>query len=333
MAISSRSSEDHLHTNVILSKITEYDIFMYYCPNFKELGKKFSSDLRQDKSPTVSIIPYNGKLLYKDFGNSEHVFDCFNYVRFKYNCSFLGALRIIDCDFNLNLGNKQEAIRFTMGVMAFKQNNTVNYIRKQVVLQKKKRLWSIEDMKFWSKYLVSKKTLLSFAVEPISHFWINNNRFTCKSISYAFRFKNRYKIYSPYEEKNKWLSNTRKSDIQGYNQLPYKGERLIITSSLKDVMCLYEIGCNAIALQSEMQMPEEKLINELKERFQTIDILYDNDFDNVNNPGQTMAKKICELYGLNNICIPCQLGCKDPSDLVKETGSMIELKNILYEQR
>ena len=78
MAITSRSSEDHLHTDVILSRITEYDIFMYYCPNFKELKKKFNSDLREDRSPTVSIIPYNGKLLYKDFGNSEHTFDCFN---------------------------------------------------------------------------------------------------------------------------------------------------------------------------------------------------------------------------------------------------------------
>jgi hypothetical protein len=333
MAISSRSSEDHLHTNVILGRISEYDIFKYYCPSFKELGKKFNSDLRDDRSPTVSIIPYNGKLLYKDFGHSEHTFDCFNYVRFKYNCSFLGALRIIDCDFKLNLGNKQNAIKFTMGVMAYKQSKKIDYSRKQIIIQKKKRPWNKEDAKFWSKYLVSKQTLLSFAVEPISHFWINNNRFTCKSISYAFRFKNRYKIYSPYEEKNKWLSNTRKTDIQGYNQLPYKGEHLIITSSLKDVMCLYELGYPAIALQSEMQIPEEKLISELKFRFSKIDVLYDNDFDNVNNPGQTMAKKICELYGFDNICLPDQLRCKDPSDLVKETGSMIKLKNILNDKR
>ena len=45
MAISSRSSEDHLHTNVILGRISEYDIFKYYCPSFKELGKKFNSSV------------------------------------------------------------------------------------------------------------------------------------------------------------------------------------------------------------------------------------------------------------------------------------------------
>ena len=62
MAIRGRSSEDYLHTDVILSKITEYDIFMYYCPSFKKFGKKFCCELREDKTPTASIIPDNGKL-------------------------------------------------------------------------------------------------------------------------------------------------------------------------------------------------------------------------------------------------------------------------------
>ena len=328
MSIASRSSEDHLHTNVILGKITEYDIFVYYCPNFKALGKKFISDLREDKSPTVSIIPYNGKLLYKDFGSPEHTFDCFNYVKYKYNCSFLSALRIIDCDFNLRLSSKQEVIKFTMGCMAYRQENP-KFKKIPVIIKKRKRQWNKQDANFWSKYLVSKKTLTIFAVEPISHFWVNNNRFTCKSISYAFKFKNRYKIYSPYEEKNKWLSNTKKTDVQGYDQLPLKGDRLIITSSLKDVMCLYAAGYHAIAMQSEMQIPDERLISELKERFNTIEILYDNDFDKANNPGQEMANKICDLYGFKNICLPNKFKSKDPSDLIKKVNNLNELKNIL----
>ena len=50
MAIKSRDSNDHLHTDVILSKITEYDIFVYYCPTFKELGKKFKQYLYKRKN-------------------------------------------------------------------------------------------------------------------------------------------------------------------------------------------------------------------------------------------------------------------------------------------
>ncbi len=329
MAIKSRDSNDHLHTDVILGKITEYDIFMYYIPSFKELRKKFKSELRDDNSPTVYITMYNGKLLYKDFGNSDHTFDCFNYVKYKYGCSFIDALRIIDCDFNLGLSSQKSEIEFTMGYMAYRQKYTPKITKTEIIIKKKKRLWTKEDAKFWKKYLVSKKILIKFAVEPISHFWINNNRFTCKSISYAFKFKNRYKIYSPYEEKNKWLSNTNKTDVQGYNQLPNKSERLIITSSLKDVMCLHAAGYHSIAMQSEMQIPDEKLISELKQRFNIIEILYDNDFDKTNNPGQKMAKKICDLYGFENICLPDEFKSKDPSDLVAKVGSFNILKTIL----
>ena len=332
MSIKSRKSEDYLHTDVILGKITEYDIFVYYCPRFKKFGKKFCSELRNDKNPTASIVPWNNKLLYKDFGNTEHAFDCFNYVKEKYGCSFMDALHIIDCDFNLGLSAKKNAIKFTMGCMAYRQKNPSLQI-KPVIIRKKRRGWNQQDAKFWRKYLVSKKILNTFAVEPISHYWVNENRFTCKSITYAFKFKNRYKIYSPYEEKNKWLSNTKKTDIQGYAQLPDKGNKLIITSSLKDVMCLYVADYNAIALQSEMQMPDEKLISELKKRFNIIEILYDNDFDKENNPGQTMAKKICDLYGFNNVCLPRSFESKDPSDLVSKVGGFNELKFILNDKR
>ena len=100
MAIRSRSSNDHLSRDVILSKITEYDIFRYYCSPFKELNSKFCSDLRKDHTPTVSIIKWNSKLLYKDFGYAEHTFDCFSYVQHKYNIQFFDCLRIIDNDFN-----------------------------------------------------------------------------------------------------------------------------------------------------------------------------------------------------------------------------------------
>jgi hypothetical protein len=333
MSIKSRDSNDYLHTNVILGKITEYDIFMYYIPSFKQLGKKFRSELREDNSPTVSIIAYNGKLLYKDFGNPEHTFDCFNYIKYKYNCNFISALRIIDCDFNLNLNSNKEVINFTMGYMGYRNKNNPELVKKDIIIKKKKRPWNKQDATFWKKYLVTKEILSMFAVEPVSHYWINSSRFSCQSITYAFKFKNRYKIYSPYEVKNKWLSNTKKTDIQGYNQLPAKGERLLITSSLKDVMCLYAAGYHAIAMQSEMQMPNEKLISELKSRFNTIEILYDNDFEKINNPGQTMAKKICDLHGFNNICLPEAFESKDPSDLVSKENSFNNLKIILNDKR
>jgi len=323
-----RKQNDRLHTDTILQKISEYDIFKYYCPNFKSLNVKFCSDLRKDSRPSVSIGVWNNKLLYKDFGYPDHTFNCFSYVQQKFNCDFYAALRIIDCDFNLGLANHSNDVKFTMGYLAYKQK-PLKLVQKQTIIQKRRRKWNKDDKNFWSKYLISKEILLTFGVEPITHYWINGNRFTCKSITYVYRFGNKFKIYAPYEEENKWASNTNKEIIQGYKQLPVKGNLCIITSSLKDVMCLFAMGIPAIALQSEMQMPKEETIKELKERFKKVALFYDNDFNNPNNPGQTMAKKICTKYRLNNIIIPDNYELKDLSDYIAHFKSTGGLKTLI----
>ena len=324
--IKSRNSEDHLSKEMVLTKIREIDIFSYYCTSFKELGIKFCSELREDSTPSVSIIEWRGKLLYKDFGHPDHTFDCFKYIEHLFNCSFFEALKIIDNDFNLNLSSHKDAVAFTKGVMGMRTNKKV-FTKKVVIIKKKSRNWMKKDADFWTKYLISKKTLRIFDVQPISHYWINDTRISC-NLSYAYKVGTKYKIYSPYEEV-KWISNTTKKHIQGYNQCAKRGDLCIITSSLKDVMCLFEMGISAIALQSEMQMPSEETIKELKTRFKKVAVFYDNDFDNVNNPGQTMASKICTKYHLPNIVIPDLYEIKDPSDYIAHFGRVEGLQTLI----
>lgn len=324
--IKSRQSEDHLSKDMILSRIREIDIFSYYCPSFKELGVKFCSELREDNSPSVSIIIWQNRLLYKDFGYPEHSFDCFSYVMKKYNCSFYDALRVIDNDFGLNLSSFKETVGFSMGFKATTTAKKVQH-KRVVIIRKRSRPWMKKDAEFWSKYFISKKTLIKFGVCPITHFWINENRFSC-NLSYAYRIGKKYKIYSPYED-TKWISNTTRRHVQGYIQLPSRHSICVVTSSLKDVMSLYELGIPAIALQSEMQMPAEALVHELQERFGVIALFYDNDFDNVNNPGQTMANKIIrEFPNFVNIVLPEQYGVKDLSDYIAKYNS-VDLINAL----
>ena len=155
---------------------------------------------------------------------------------------------------------------------------------------------------------------------PIEYFWINETRFHSHSISYAFRFHSGYKIYSPYETDNKWYSNVGKNVIQGYSQLVENGEVVFLTSSLKDVMCLEVLGYSAVALQSEMQLPNEGLIKTLKERFKEVIVFYDNDFGSEQNPGQTVASKICSAFELANVYVPDIYCSKDISDLIKNRG-------------
>ena len=317
--IKSRQSEDHLSKDMILSRIREIDIFSYYCPSFKELGVKFCSELRDDKSPSVSIIIWQNRLLYKDFGYPEHTFDCFSYIMKKYNCSFYDALRVVDNDFGLNLSSFKETIGFSMGVLATRTTKKVEQ-KRVVIIRKRRRKWMRKDQEFWSQFFITKTTLIKFAVCPITHYWINENRFSC-DLSYAYKIGKKYKIYSPYED-TKWISNTTRRHVQGYVQLPDRHDICVVTSSLKDVMSLYELGIPAIALQSEMQMPDKALVHELQERFGVIALFYDNDFDNVNNPGQTMANKIIrEFPNFVNIVLPEQYGVKDLSDYIAKYQS------------
>ena len=317
--IKSRQSEDHLSKDMILSRIREIDIFSYYCPSFKELGVKFCSELRDDKSPSVSIIIWQNRLLYKDFGHPEHTFDCFSYIMKKYNCSFYDALRVVDNDFGLNLSSFKDTIGFSMGVPATRTTKKVEQ-KRVVIIRKRRRKWMRKDQEFWSQFFITKTTLIKFAVCPITHYWINENRFSC-DLSYAYKIGKKYKIYSPYED-TKWISNTTRRHVQGYVQLPDRHDICVVTSSLKDVMSLYELGIPAIALQSEMQMPEKALVHELQERFGVIALFYDNDFDKVNNPGQTMANKIIrEFPNFVNIVLPEQYGVKDLSDYIAKYQS------------
>lgn len=313
--IESRSSDAYLHKDSILCKISEYDIFRYYCHNFKNYGDKFCSELREDRSPTCSIVPWKGKVIYKDFGSGDS-HDCFSYVQAKFGLTFSEAMRVIDTDFGLGLQTGtviKNQIAITYGTQEVID-------RRPTKIEKRARPWSVEDKNFWSEFHIPKHLLTKFGVQPIDYFWINEARYRCHSLSYVYNINGRYKIYRPFETEGKWYSNTSKDDIQGWEQLKDNGDIVFLASSLKDVMCLNVLGYEAIALQSEMQMPDANLIKQLHERFNVVAVLYDNDFEKDANPGQTMANKICAEFNLINVILPAHYKSKDISDLMKDHG-------------
>ena len=90
------------------------------------------------------------------------------------------------------------------------------------------------------------------------------------------------------------------------------------------------------ALQSENTNAKESVINELKSRFKSIYVLYDNDFDNENNPGRTAGKKMCDKFNLTQIEIPKQYGVKDPSDFREKYGQQKTndlIKNLIKDEK
>jgi len=199
--IEARKSDVYLSRDNVLEKVSEYQIFKYFCRNFKEIGVKFRSDLRDDKSPTVDISLIGQRLLYKDFGHPDHTFDCFAYVGYKYNLDFYGTLIHIDGCFGLGLYTGVRVGRPVRKVEPQVRAKTKAEIRVRV------RDWDSRDAAYWKQFGISKKLLRIFDVQPITHVWINEQRFSCNSISYRYRFDCGYKIYRPLEGDFKWFSN------------------------------------------------------------------------------------------------------------------------------
>lgn len=294
-------------TDSILLKVSEYDIFKFYCSSFIEVNKVFKSELRKDRSPSCCIQAYQNKLFYKDFATGDSV-DCFGYVQKRFNCTFHESLRIIANDFGLISVKKRavEGLPVIHERVAYKQANTV--------IEPIYRPWRSQDYEYWDSYGISFELLEKYHVKPCKYVFVNTCRYDDKPSSpiYCYDFGSKYKIYRPLETNYRWFSNTNKSIIQGINQLPQVGDLLIVTKSLKDVLIYKMLNISAIAPQSESTEIEESIMEDLKKRFTKIILNYD--FDHVGIKfGEQLAKK-------HNLMWFYIQEAKDVADLVKLKG-------------
>jgi len=142
---------------------------------------------------------------------------------------------------------------------------------------------------------------------------------------YYFPDTQNFKVYRPLtKDKDKWLSNTTGNDVYGANTLPFTGDRLFITSSLKDVMCLYEMGYTAIAPQSETTKLTVPYVDSLKQTFKEVLVFFDTDGE-FNPPksrpgkGKEAANNASKRYGVDMVFTNDDK-CKDISDYYQKYG-------------
>ena len=284
-----------LSDDEILSRISCIDIFAYYIGKDFRLGRAICSPLRKDKSPSFTIFKHNsGKYFFKDFSTGDSG-DCFTFLTKMYALKRFDTYRLVDNDFQLGISTKS----FTAPTKKHIGEHLKEYENVEpssTTIQIKSRPWnSKEDKTFWSKYGICCNILNRFHVRPAEHVWVNDrlvvsaNRY---NPIYTYDFgQGKMKVYQPHS-KYKWLSNTSASDLQGLSQLPDRGDTLVITKSLKDVMCLSIWDIPAIAPSSESCVIPADIVKELYDRFARICILYDFD-----RTGVSFANKHRKLYG------------------------------------
>ena len=300
----------------ILSKVTEYDIYARYIGQFK-IGFIYNSPFREDKNPSFGIFRSrkSGKLLFKDHGNGE----CGDVIKFvelytgltNYN----DILNRIITDMSITNNTKLKSIK--------------QYESKDTVIGVVRQDWTDVDKQYWSQFGITKETLIKFNVSSIKYYLcdgIVKGIYKDNNPMYAYKVYDHFKIYRPLADKyTKWRNNLAPYDIQGYEQLPEKGDLLIITKSLKDVMCLYEMGYTAISPSSESTFLTPDIIDALKRRFKRILICFDRDI-----PGVKNMRKISLKTGLNGFLVHKKWKAKDISDAVKLNGFEV-IKNWLKE--
>lgn len=301
----------------ILSRVTEYDIYAHYLGQFK-VGMIYNSPFRKDKNPSFGIFysKRTKQLLFKDHGTG----DCGNVIKFvslytgitNYNDILLDIVNKLKITSDTKLVSSKQYIASTETVIG-------------VVRQD----FTAEDINYWSQFNICINTLKKFNVNSIKYYLCNGivkGIYKKENPMYAYKVYNNFKIYRPLADKyTKWRNNLGQYDIQGFKQLPKTDNLLIITKSLKDVMCLYEMGISAISPASESTFIPDDVLDNLKKRFKHILICFDRD-----TAGIKYLRKISLKTGLKPLLVHKKWNAKDISDAIKLNG-FENIKNWLYE--
>lgn len=299
----------------LLSQYSEETYMEYYLGIPVKKGL-FKNPLRQDNHPTASFYRSSSQeLIFKDFGwNFSGNF--VTVVMTKFNCGYYEALNIIAEDFHLKPGSTNKKV-----VIA--SNNTFSSSGPSKI-QIEEKNFSEDELDWWNQFGITEKILKRFNVHSCKTIFLNGEINAqsgkhCPIYGYYLGKKGDnelWRIYFPKRKSFRFLSNTPAKLIQGYHQLPKKGKLLVITKSMKDTMCLYAYGIPSISPNSENLFIEDKMLNDLKSRFEHIIVFYDQD-----KPGKANMAKIRRAHPeLDFFVIPKEYEAKDFSDLRKMYG-------------
>ena len=301
------------------------------------------SPIREDDDrPSFSMQERDGHIYWKDFGTGDSG-DAVSLMAKLWNVSYTDSLLKIKLDNEYKIP-RASLIRRYKGKL---------HLTSSSAIQVRIREWKQWDIDYWKSYGISKDFCTKCNVYPISHAFFtktddNNYQYTVTvpMDKYAYAYfewkdgKQSIKLYQPFSASMKWLSKHDSSVWDLWKQAfkyaaTISNDNVIITSSRKDAMCLWEsLGVPAMSLQGEGYMPKPQVMQQVIDTFKNVYIWYDNDFTHKeDNPGQDNAHKLIEIYPqLKNICIPAELQSKDPSDLVKNWGTLM-LKEVWNTQK
>lgn len=304
-------STKHIVTSI--AEVPSSWVFETYC-NLSE--KLIGQDVKirslfnsRDTVPSMVIFCREDRYFFKDFSTDKGG-DSTTFVSFFFNLTKGQAInKILDDyrDYLKSSGGRSHAVVKQKASYKLESYDT--------------RGWTRGDADYWLAYGIDSDILEKYHVKPLSSFTFSKNDdgvydffVTQKPYVYGYFREDGtlYKIYQPYNKDKKFMKLA--TYIQGMDQLKFDKPHLVITSSLKDGMCLKKLKypVEFIAPDSEGSVIREEVITYLKSKYKVITCMFDND-----TAGMKAMERYQELYQLPCILLPME---KDLSDSVKKHG-------------
>lgn len=307
----------------ILSKRSEIEILSYYF-GIEKLPIVIHSPFRKDNNPSFGLQVFEGHIYYKDFSTGE-CGDLISLLMKFWNKTYEEVLEKLYKDI-FKITNTNMSI--THNSSRTKSNSSTT------ILQVKTRPWREYDLDYWLSYGITLKWLEFADVYPISHTIISkeNKAYSFRADTYAYAYVEHkdnivsIKVYQPFNTKGfKWINKHKGNVVSLWTKIPDKGDKLCICSSLKDALCLWSnTGIPSIALQGEANTMSNTAINNLKQRYNKIYVLFDN--DKAGLKGGIKLSKQCKAI---NVVLPKINGTKDISDLYKSLQDKETFRTIM----
>lgn len=269
---------------------------------------KIRSPLREgDKNPSFSVTMYNGHVYCKDWGTG-----------------WTGTIVKLAMDMQ---GKTRAELAGTFKVDAATSIRVEDYMKPKPFLAVKTRPWKASDLEYWKRFGINSEWLDFAEVYPISRIYSGEHAFPAEPLAFAYAEHkdniDTLKVYQPFG-KIKWLSSHDSSVWDLWKQLPPIGDKLILTSSRKDALCLWSnVGIPSVCLQGEGYIPKPHVMQQILDRFLDVYVLYDNDFSSSINHGHEFGHRIANMFAIKQIEIPAEYQSKDPSDLMKNHGRKV----------
>jgi hypothetical protein len=317
----------------VLSKLDEVQIFLYYFGKF-ELGDVYPSRFRRDRNPSTGFYYNKNKsLIYNDFKTGEKL-NCFAFVAKLHSISYIEAVKKVAVDFGLIRGNASAAAQKIL-------NQNIEFDKEekvQKIIQVTPGKWQSHHINYWKQYEVTVDELKRENVFPVEKLYINKAPKGVDELCFAYvvdevvngKTVNTYlKIYQPYSEERKWLSNTPINIPFGMKNLKYGTDHVIISKAQKDRLVLLKLFPSVIGTQNESESAlQNELVKHLCFHFPRRTIIWDADETGVTN----CTKFNSRGFGYFNTP-KCYLerGIKDVSDYVKQFG--LEALEIILKEK